>query len=217
MHNGYHRTLGISARATDLFLFAMSIAMLGSLHAIKFNHLRHHRHCLDEYDVEGSAASLRAWQALCYGPLFTWRLHSYALLHAPLKLRSWVMAELAANGVWLFLVTQVFGNPALLYHVAVMVCAHCLTAFFAVWTVHHDCDRSHFIARTIRNRTSAWLTFEMFYHVEHHLFPAVPTCHLPELAARLDGAAPELQAARVFGGHRFESQRQSSSDKNPTR
>lgn len=39
--------------------------------------------------------------------------------------------------------------------------------------------------------------FHMFFHVEHHLYPRVPTCHLPRLAARLDRAAPELQTWRV--------------------
>jgi fatty acid desaturase len=38
-----------------------------------------------------------------------------------------------------------------------------------------------------------FLTFGMFYHAEHHLFPAVPTRHLGELAARIDAAgAPEF-------------------------
>jgi len=38
----------------------------------------------------------------------------------------------------------------------------------------------------------------MFYHVEHHLFPAVPTCKLPILARRLDAVAPELATSKVF-------------------
>jgi fatty acid desaturase len=46
----------------------------------------------------------------------------------------------------------------------------------------------------VKNRIS----FEMFFHLEHHLFPKVPTCHLPRLAERLDQAAPELQARQVF-------------------
>jgi hypothetical protein len=33
-------------------------------------------------------------------------------------------------------------------------------------------------------------SYGMFYHTEHHLFPAVPTCRLGILAARLDTAAP---------------------------
>ena len=43
-------------------------------------------------------------------------------------------------------------------------------------------------ARTIRNRLRNAVTFSMFFHVEHHLFPQVPTAHLPRLARRLDGA-----------------------------
>jgi fatty acid desaturase len=38
----------------------------------------------------------------------------------------------------------------------------------------------------------------MFFHVEHHLYPKVPTCHLAVLADRLDQAAPELKAKQVF-------------------
>ena len=71
-------------------------------------------------------------------------------------------------------------------------------AFFAVWTVHHDCDRHHVFART---STGVWknrLTFNMFLHMEHHLFPAVPTCNLPRLAERLQVAAPDLRERKVF-------------------
>jgi fatty acid desaturase len=38
----------------------------------------------------------------------------------------------------------------------------------------------------------------MFFHLEHHLFPRVPTCHLPVLAERLDQAMPDLGAKHVF-------------------
>ena len=34
--------------------------------------------------------------------------------------------------------------------------------------------------------------------MEHHLFAAVPSNHLPELARRLDAAAPEWSAHRVL-------------------
>jgi fatty acid desaturase len=84
------------------------------------------------------------------------------------------------------------------YHVIAMVAGQCLTAFFAVWTVHHHCDRTHYIARTLRSRIKNRITFDMFRHIEHHLFPRVPTCHLPELSRRIDLAAPELKSKIVF-------------------
>jgi fatty acid desaturase len=84
------------------------------------------------------------------------------------------------------------------YHVIAMTVGECFSAFFAVWTVHHDCDRTHFIARTLRNDVKSFVSYNMFYHVEHHLFPAVPTCHLPELSKRLDAVAPELRSKNVW-------------------
>jgi fatty acid desaturase len=67
-----------------------------------------------------------------------------------------------------------------------------------VWTVHHDCEASREIARTLRNRLKSTIAFDMFFHVEHHLFPRVPTCRLPELARRLDQVAPELSRKQVY-------------------
>jgi fatty acid desaturase len=54
------------------------------------------------------------------------------------------------------------------------------------------------IARTLRNRLKSAVAFDMFFHVEQHLFPRVPTCRLPELARRLDQVAPELGRKQVY-------------------
>ncbi len=42
------------------------------------------------------------------------------------------------------------------------------------------------------------MTYSMFYHLEHHLVPAVPTIKLPELARRIDEALPELEKKNTF-------------------
>jgi fatty acid desaturase len=39
---------------------------------------------------------------------------------------------------------------------------------------------------------------DMFFHVEHHRFPKVPTRHLPELARRLNLVAPQLGWKQVY-------------------
>jgi len=82
--------------------------------------------------------------------------------------------------------------------VAAMLVGQCMTAFFAVWTVHHHCDRSHALARTMHSRIKNLLSLNMFLHIEHHLFPRVPTCHLPELSRRIDRVAPDLRSKIVF-------------------
>jgi fatty acid desaturase len=198
VHNAFHHALGLPRLATDAVLWAMSLIMLGSMHAVRFNHLQHHRLPLGETDVEGRSAEMPWWRALLFGPAFTVLLHVTALRRGTLRLQATVTAELLMNAAWITSVFRIFGSGALRFHVAAMAAGHCFTAFFAVWTVHHHCDRTHFLARTLRNQIKNAITFDMFRHIEHHLFPAVPTCHLAELSARLDVAAPELKQKIVF-------------------
>lgn len=83
------------------------------------------------------------------------------------------------------------------YHVLAMLAGELLTGFFAVWTVHHDCDEEVF-ARTLSRQWKNRLTYNMFYHLEHHLFPGVPTIKLPILAARIREALPDVTVKEVF-------------------
>ena len=45
VHNAFHYALGLSQRATEWLMVLLSIAMPGSMHAVKFNHLQHHKFC----------------------------------------------------------------------------------------------------------------------------------------------------------------------------
>lgn len=198
IHNAFHSSLGLSRRGTDIILWIMSFLMLGSMHAVQFNHLRHHKQNLGKDDVEGRHADMPAWRALLFGPFFPVLLHVTALRYGNRKLRATVVAQLLLNAAWIALLLRVWPSSTLRYHVSAMAAGQCLTAFFAVWTVHHHCDRTHYIARTLRNKIENAITFNMFLHVEHHLFPRVPTCHLPELSRRIDRVAPELRSKIVF-------------------
>ncbi len=51
--NALHYALGLSQRDTEWVMVLLSVAMLRSMHAVKFNHPQHHKHCLREDDVEG--------------------------------------------------------------------------------------------------------------------------------------------------------------------
>lgn len=198
VHNAFHRTLGVSRAGDHAVLLILSLLMLGSMHAVRHNHLEHHRHCLDDDDVEGACARMPWWKAVLLGPLFPLRMHIAALREGSPATRGWILIELTGNCLVILGALGVSGTFPLRYHVISMTIGQCLSAFFCVWTVHHDCDGHGVIARTIRNRLRAIATFEMFYHLEHHLFPAVPTRHLPELARRLDAAQPGLDRLRAF-------------------
>jgi fatty acid desaturase len=198
VHNAFHGALGLPRPADDVVLWVMSLIMLGSMHAVRFNHLRHHGSMLGEDDVEGRSAGMPAWRALLFGPAFTVLLHTTALRNGTGRLKATVCGELLMCAVWIAWVFGVSRSRVLQYHVLAMMAGHCMTAFFAVWTVHHHCDRTHYLARTLRSRIKNAITFDMFRHIEHHLFPAVPTRHLATLSERLDVAAPELKRKIVF-------------------
>ena len=198
VHNAYHYALGLPRLATEAVMAIFSLLMLGSMHAVQWNHLRHHRHCLAADDLEAASARLSALGALAVGPLFPIRLHRAALASARPGQRRWIAAELSANVVWGIAVFGACDSIALRYHMLAMAAGQCLTSFFAVWTVHHDCDGVDIVARTIRSRFKSTLTFSMFFHLEHHLFPKIPTARLHILARRLDRAAPTPRRQLVF-------------------
>lgn len=188
-HDCYHRTLGVSKVATELMLFMLSITMLCSTHAIRHTHLNHHRDPLGDSDVEGNWARLPWYQAILGGGLFSIMIQWFGLTHGSRSNRMLV-------GFDLLLIFAVIATafitmyPVLMYHVLVMILANIMVGFFAVWSVHHGCDEVVY-ARSERHPLINLLTFNLLYHIEHHLFPAVPTNHLPTLAKRLDVAAPQ--------------------------
>lgn len=197
VHNAFHYSLGITREMTELVMFVLSGLMLGSMHAIQINHLRHHRYCMSEEDIEASCAKLPALKAILIGPLFPIRLHIKAIEVGNIRQIIWIIFELFLS---LLIVIYAYITPIfwIKFHISAMLIGQCLTSFFAVWTVHHHCQEHRLIARTIRNRLKAVLTYNMFYHVEHHLFPSVPTCRLHILASRVDKIAPEQCIKKVF-------------------
>jgi fatty acid desaturase len=197
VHNAYHYALGLSRWPTDLTMFGLSIGMMSAMHAIQATHLNHHRHCLVPDDVEGHAAQGAWWRAVLGGPAFAVRLHVAGWTLASARRRRWILAELVALALTAAAAVLIDWTP-LRAHVATMIVGQCFTAFFAVWTVHHDCDRVRRIARTQRGWLKNVVSYDMFHHVEHHLFPAVPTCHLPELSRRLDRVAPDYKDLTVY-------------------
>jgi fatty acid desaturase len=201
-HDCQHDNLRLGAPGADLVLLATSILMLGSNHTVRWNHLRHHRHMLGAGDIEGAVARLPAWRALLIGPRFIFRLNRAALAGGDARTRRWIVAELAGNVAWIaavFLVLDLaLDSTALRYHVLAMAAGQVFTAFFCVWSVHRDGHGHAYPARTLDGRFLNLASYNMFLHVEHHLFPRVPTRRLHVLARRLDAVAPDLRAARAL-------------------
>jgi fatty acid desaturase len=198
VHNAYHYAMGIPRWVTEWVMFTIGVSMLASMHALQQTHLHHHKTCMDEDDAEAASARMPGWKAIMFGPRFYALIHQKGVELANARQKRWIIAEFAVVLTWTALSLFVLDVPLMKYHTLAMLVGQCLTAFFAVWTVHHDCDRSHFIARTLRSPLKSFIVFDMFYHLEHHLYPKVPTCKLARLSKRLDQAAPELQQMQVY-------------------
>ncbi len=196
VHNGFHNSLGLGRKATWLSLYVNSLLMMISSHAVKFNHLRHHKYYPGEEDHEGKCAKMSWYRAILHGPAHIWSIHKITLLLGNKYYRRDTELELVSIGVFIA-AAFIFHCHFLIYHCLVMLVGEFFSAFFAVWTVHHDLD-DHAIARTQRSRWKNFITYNMFYHLEHHLFPAVPTIKLPELTKRIDEALPELEKKETF-------------------
>ena len=196
VHNGFHNSLGTGRRLTWLSLYLNSMLMMASIHAVKYNHLRHHKYCLGEKDYEGKSAHMSWWKAILYGPVHIFLIHKVTFTEGGRRYRRNMLLELISILAFLGLALA-FQVNFLLYHCVIMLAGEILSAFFAVWTVHHDCDE-HTIARTQRSTWKNFVTYSMFYHLEHHLFPAVPTIKLPELAKRIDETVPGLTKKSTF-------------------
>lgn len=196
-HNAYHNAVGTGRRVTDILLLMMSGLMMVPLHAVKITHLSHHKHMMGEGDLEGHAGRKPLWHVLLYGPRFPVDIVRAAWREGGGVIRGWIAAELALMIVLIF-AAFVTGWAWLEYHVVIMLAGECFTALFAVWTVHHHMEDAAYAARTQRGKWKNRLSYFMFLHAEHHLFPAVPTCHLERLAERMDIAAPGLLRAQVI-------------------
>lgn len=197
-HNAQHRCLGVGRRGHDLMLFALSGLMLASMHAVQTTHMHHHRHCLSDDDAEAAHVKLPWWRVLLLGPFIPVRLHAAAWSIADAPQRRWIAFELVCIALVLGLVVVGVAPVAVRWHAGAMLAGECMTGFFAVWTVHRGCRSEGQIARTQRGWLKNFISYSMFYHLEHHLFPAVPTCKLPELARRLDDACPEYRRHQVI-------------------
>lgn len=196
VHDIFHGNLTLSKSSNNIVLFMMSQLMLGSMHAVKWNHLRHHRYCLQPDDIEGASAKEPAWKAILLGPIFPYKLHKKALKEANRSDRLWIKLELFTNIAILILVWGFLNSDMLKFHYATMIVGQCLTAFFAVWTVHHDCEDIH--GRTLRVWWKSKIMYDMLYHYEHHMFPKVPTKHLHTLVKRLDNSEVKQNRQYVF-------------------
>ncbi|MGF7238688.1 MAG: fatty acid desaturase family protein [Frankia sp.] len=196
-HDVVHGALGLGRRGTDWALFLLGLMLLESGHAYRVSHLRHHRLFPSRADPEGRPAMLSFFGAICYGPIFLPRLWWWALWsrrgRAGWAERSWLLAEGAVAPAALGAGVAAWSvSPALLVYVVMVIVGSWVYPLLTVHLPHRDFgDTPITQTRTLRGRIIPALFLELTYHLEHHLYPQVPSHHLAELSRRLD---PYLRA-----------------------
>jgi beta-carotene hydroxylase len=198
MHDVVHGTLGLRRRGTDRTLFVAGALVLVSGHAYRRTHQQHHKVFPGPDDPEGEAARMTPLRCLLDGPLHVARIWLWAFRRAPR--RGWLLAEAAVPFAALAAGIAVWPwAPGLLVYVVLAIAAGWLYPLLTVHLPHHDYGEDRLThARTLRGRLLPTLLLEQTYHLEHHLYPRVPSYKLPELARRLD---PYLLAAGVRPRH----------------
>lgn len=194
-HDLVHQSLDLPPRLNDVLLSLVGMLVFESGHAYQISHLHHHRRFPHDGDPEGDPARMSFWRAVLEGPVFLFRLWGWAWNVAP-RQRRWLAWEAAwfvagvLGGLWIW---PVF--PALLVYVLLVIAGSWV---YPVATVHlpHDIHGKNalFQTRTLRGRYIPALFLELTYHLEHHLYPSVPSHHYAELSQRLE---PHLQEAGV--------------------
>jgi len=189
-HDVVHGSLDLDRKWTERLLFLLGAPILESGHAYRATHLEHHRIFPSHEDLEGEAAHLPVWRVLLEGPTFLPRIWLWAWRkanHHPIQ-RRWLLAEpllpICGLGIgWLLLPLT---SAVIAYVVAVLISSW-FYPLFAVHLPHRHFgeDRiSH--AWTLRGRLIPRLFLPLAFHLEHHLYPMVPSHNLPLLAERLE-------------------------------
>jgi beta-carotene hydroxylase len=187
-HDVLHGSLGLNRRQTEWCLCLLGLSILQSGHAYRATHLHHHRVFPSHSDLEGEAAHWPLWRVVLSGPLFLPRLWGWAYRERPEERRWLILEGLALPAVIVLGLLLLPLTSAVLGYALVVLVAGWWYPVFAVWLPHrNEAPRPELRAWTTRG----WLIPRLFrplaFHLEHHLYPKVPSHNLPLLSQRLDG------------------------------
>jgi beta-carotene hydroxylase len=200
-HDLVHRTLHLPKWLNEVLLTAIELLAFRSGHAYRAVHLHHHARFPAEDDLEGAAAKMSFVRSLLEGPALQPRLWIFAMSR-PGKHRRWALAECVA--VVFLLSAAVVAWPvtkAPLVYALLMIGGSWIFPLITAY-IPHDASGTTDLTQTklFRGRVLSLLALEHLYHLEHHLYPAVPHHNWPKLASRLDPyfASEGLKAKKLW-------------------
>jgi beta-carotene hydroxylase len=198
-HDLVHGSLGLNRLPNDLLLSLIELISLRSGHAYQAAHLHHHA-SFPHDDIEAEAASMSLVRAILEGFVFQFRIYAWALRTQQPR-RKWILAEGAG-------VVAIFLGAIVAWPWTIMPAVYVGLMIAGSWTIPlvtsylpHDANAADVLHQTrlFRGPLVRCLALDHLYHLEHHLYPAVPHQNWPKLARRLDPwfAAVGLQPVRI--------------------
>ena len=201
-HDLVHSSLGLRRNVRDAVLFVLPALVLQSGHVYRSTHPQHHRAFPHGEDPEGLVADRSLLRCLAEGPLFLPRLWlwSYRRASAHPRQRRLLAGEAAVPIAGLAAGAALLPwTSGLLAWTVLNALAGWLLPLLTVWLPHRrHGDTPETVAGSLRWPVVPRLLLGLTYHLEHHLYPQVPSQHMAELARRL--AQYDRDGERVLAG-----------------
>jgi beta-carotene hydroxylase len=186
-HDLVHRNLGISRRVNDVLLCAIELLAVRSGHAYRAAHLNHHAQFPCPDDVEAIACRRSLLGALVEGIVSQPRILLWAIRSAR-RDRHWIVGEAIACLVLACVaIVTLPWTPIFFIYLALMTAGAWTIPLVTSYVPHDPTAKSPLLqTRRFRGKVASLVALEHLYHLEHHLYPAVPHQNWPRLARRLD-------------------------------
>jgi fatty acid desaturase len=193
VHDLIHGNLGLPPSVNEVALSLGALLLVKSGHGLRALHLAHHRHCLEDGDVEGRVAHESFASLVVRGPLLALTSRVEAFRAEPRTRRIQLFetalnAAILAAAFWSFAATR---SSAILVYWA---CVVLVTVTAPIWgaKIPHMIPPSHPVVRRLARLTGRMTpaAASVLLHELHHRFPRVPVSMLPANAHLLDTSAP---------------------------
>ena len=194
-HDLVHQTLQIPPLLNELLIALYGGLILESGHSYQITHHLHHKNFPHDEDPEGAPAKTSFIKSILIGPLyipklFIWSYH-YTTNKQLYVLKKWLIIEL----IWVlfFILLSCFSlywTSILLTYSLMVIFGGWFYSLITVYLPHHQFKKaidSKIWENTIhyRGKFSSLLFMNLIYHLEHHMYPQVPTQNLHKLSQRL--------------------------------
>jgi beta-carotene hydroxylase len=194
-HDLVHRTLGLPRRWNEVFLTLIELLAFRSGHAYRLAHLHHHARFPHDDDIEGAAAKMSLPRTLFEGMIFQPRIMLWALARHSRSHPVVVFETAAVCALLTLCFASIPLTPVFAVYATLMIMGSWVIPLVTSYVPHNPAGLTALAqTRLFRGRVLSVIALEHLYHLEHHLYPAVPHHHWPELARRLD---PYFKSAGV--------------------